>query len=1245
MHLLVTKPGEVSDGSDAVDLGQSPGDIVFLSSASSDLSLVSEQYDEDCGLSLRLANLMQLGHNMSVDLYVEKTVVGSKLVVIRLLGGVGYWPYGVEQIREVCLANNIKLVIVSGDDTSDPELTRLSTAPNESCFRIWQYLSHSGADNLRDFLNYCSTLIGKERSWHEPKPIASAGIYWPSLSHVYVEEVFKYWIKGRPVVAVIFYRSLVQANDLLPIDLLVKELQEKKINPLPIFLTSLKDPYAAEMVTSLVQGNKPDIIINCTAFSISSPGNDALNNPFKNLDCPILQAVLSGGSFDEWKSGSRGLSPKDLTMNVALPEVDGRLITRAISFKKVQRFDPLTEISIVKHSPVLSRVRFVSSLALSWIQLRKTKAAERRVAFVVANYPNKDGRLCNGVGLDTPAGIIESFSRLREDGYQLGDQAPTSSKEIMDCLLTGPTNANGDRNGGERFLLADYKRQFKRLPETSKTQIMEKWGNPEEDPFVVGDSYVLPIHRFGNIILGIQPARGYNIDPVSTYHDPDLVPPHGYIAFYFWLRFINNVHAIVHFGKHGNLEWLPGKSVMLDELCYPELVLGPTPNIYPFIVNDPGEGAQAKRRSSAVIIDHLTPPLTRAENYGPLRDLEQLVDEYYQAAGVDPRRLGFLAKEIIELSQNISLDKDLGTNFSSDESIALTQIDNYLCELKELQIRDGLHILGLSPTGLQEVDLLVALTRLERNTGIDKDASLINALAKDFDFKGFNPLDCNMGEIWSGLRPRELDVLDDLWRTNGDTVERLEYLAQSLVKGDIKPSLEWNNTNQVLNYIRTELQPIIRNCGRLELDGLMKGLSGLFVLPGSSGAPTRGRLDVLPTGRNFYSLDIRAVPTPTAWKLGWKSASLLIERYFQDHGEYPKRLAISAWGTANMRTGGDDISQALALMGVQPVWDQANRVTGIEVLPIKVLGRPRVDVVFRISGFFRDSFPAQIDLLDSAVRAVSSENESEYDNPLAAQVNKDIEQFCLLGSDRNEAKRRAGFRIFGSKPMAYGAGLQSLIDEGCWESDLDLATAYVAWGGYAYGDGANGESQKELFKARLKGINLIVHNQDNREHDILDSDDYYQFEGGIAAAVREYSDNQPEIYHNDHSRPNTPRVHTLSEEISRVVRARASNPKWINGIMRHGYKGAFEIAATVDYLFAFAVTANVVEDYHFDQLFQSYIKDEKVRKFISENNAPALQEITSRFCEAIDRGVWHPHSNSVRSLLNQLQGLSEEGHS
>ena len=738
----------------------------------------------------------------------------------------------------------------------------------------------------------------------------------------------------------------------------------------------------------------------------------------------------------------------------------------------------------------------------------------------------------------------------------------------------------------------------------------------------------MPAIRCGNVIVAVQPSRGYDIDPKASYHAPDLPPPHGYLAFYAWLADSIRAQAIVHLGKHGNLEWLPGKALALSAECFPEAALGPMPHLYPFIVNDPGEGTQAKRRAQAVIVDHLTPPLTRAESYGRLGELERLVDEYYAAAAGDPRRVKLLGTQILELVRSTGLDQDCGIARGESDTQALMKLDAYLCELKEMQIRDGLHVFGEAP---ESADLLTALARLPRGTA-PHQASLMRALAADLGL-GFDPLCAELGANWQGPKPAVLTG-NGAWRSAGDTVERLEILARDLVAGGRKAEPQWAQTRAVLGWIDEALRPAIAACGRAEIKGLLKGLDGRFVPPGPSGAPSRGRPEVLPTGRNFFSLDSRAIPTPAAWQLGWKSASLLVARYAQDHGNYPKNLALSAWGTANMRTGGDDIAQGLALMGVRPTWEEkTGRVTGFEILPQSLLDRPRVDVTLRVSGFFRDAFPNLIDLFDSAARAGAALDEDPSVNPLAARAANDRAVLEAAGLSREEAARRAGFRVFGSKPGAYGAGLQALIDEGGWQTDGDLAEAYLAWGGFAYGAGAEGQEAASLFRARLKTVEAVVQNQDNREHDLLDSDDYYQFEGGLAAAIRHIAGAAPIVYHNDHSRPETPRIRSLEEEIGRVVHARAVNPKWLKGVMRHGYKGGFEIAATVDYLFAFAATARAVKDHHFDALFDAYLGDETVRGFLEAHNPDALLEIEARMAEAIDRGLWRPKRNQVREQL------------
>ncbi len=1226
MHLLAIQSGIIGEGSEAIDLRQDPADIVVLSAADSELACLARAYDAlpQPKPALRLASLLQLQHPMSVDLYAERTLAHAKVIIVRLLGGKSYWPYGVEVIEALARQHNIALAVLPGDQSPDPGLLRHNTLSPLIAEKLRLYFAEGGIENAANAIRFATHLIERTPEPEAPKPLARCGVYATASAKF-------------PVALIVFYRALIESGFTAPIDSLAESLRLHGLEPLCIFVQSLKDQASASLIATMCAAHSPSVIVNTTGFAVATAHGNSSADPFYAADCPVLQAVLAGSSEETWRRTSQGLSARDLAMNVVLPELDGRITTRALSFKADAEFHEPTQCRIVTYHPARSGIDFTAVLAANWVRLRQLPHERRHVAIVLANYPNRDGRIGNGVGYDTPASTINILRALAAAGHQVSG-IPASGNALLDELLSGPTNAARKACRSTAVLsLDDYLAHFEKLPAAVQIEVRERWGPPQNDPFFAGSSFTLPVRQYGNVVVAIQPARGYNIDPKATYHDPALVPPHGYFAFYIWLREIFGAHAIIHNGKHGNLEWLPGKAVALSEGCYPQAAMGAMPQLYPFIVNDPGEGTQAKRRTSAVIIDHLTPPLTRAESYGPLRDLEALVDEYYLASGVDRRRLAVLRQRIFDAARSARIDLDAGIADDRSDG-ALQKLDAWLCDLKEAQIRDGLHILGEAPSGRLETDLIAALVRTPRRLGEGADQSLLRALSADLGFDGFDPLDCDMAEPWRGQRPKLLaDLLSSPWRTNGDTIERLEQLAAKLIEDHDSGARDWTAARLVLEEIGGTIRPALRSSGPREIAGLLKGLDGRFVEPGPSGAPTRGRLDVLPTGRNFFSLDNRAVPTPTAWSLGERSAENMLLRHFRDHGVFPRAIGLSVWGTANMRTGGDDIAQGLALIGAKPRWDPSNwRLTGFEITPLARLRRPRVDVTLRISGFFRDAFPLQIELFDKAVRAIGALEENAADNPIAARMRSETAELTAQGASADEALRLAGQRIFGSKPGSYGAGLQAMIDEKLWSERSDLARAYVVWGAYAYGAVDQGVPSEAAFSQRLRNIEAVVHNQDNREHDLLDSDDYYQFEGGMTAAVEHASGKRPVVYHNDHSRPERPVIRTLEEEIGRVVRSRVVNPKWIAGVMRHGYKGAFEIAATVDYLFAFSATTGAAKSHHFDLAYDAFIADEEVLSFIAANNRPALRELAERFAEAITRGLWTPKSNSAYSELSRL---------
>ncbi len=1235
MHIRLDSSGNIDDGDAARDLRQDTADIVLLSAADTDLAAFAAAraaLPHDFP-SLQLTNLLALGHPASVDIYVERTLRAAKVVILRMLGGESYWPHGIESLRADALQRGALFACTPGEMTWNDDLARRSTLAPDEVRALWRYCSEGGVDNAQLALRLCAHLIGHGERPPPARPMPAAGFFGGPPR-----------VDDRPRAAVIFYRALVAGHDTEAIDALRDALAARGLNVACLYVTSLKDARSLAFLRAALSAHPPDIIVNATAFATATAADDAA--VLAAWDCPVLQVALAGISRESWELSSRGLAPRDLAMHVVLPEIDGRIFAHAVAFK--ERKDEEGRFVPARYAPVPDRMSATTDLAAAWVRLRRSSRAERNVAVVLANYPNRDGCLANGVGLDTPQSLMVILDALRDAGYDVTNPPPNAS-EMMRLLQDGPTNAldgRDTRTGGVTWPLESYRTALATLPGRVRDAVVARWGQPEQDPHVVDGAFRLGLHRFGRIVIGVQPARGYNIDPKSSYHDPDLVPPHHYLAFYLWLRHAFGMHALVHLGKHGNLEWLPGKSVGLSDSCLPDAILGPVPHLYPFIVNDPGEGIQAKRRASAVIVDHLTPPMARAELHGDLAKLESLVDEYALAADLDPKRADLVANDILSFARAVRLDDDIGLAEETSDDEALRALDAHLCDIKEMQIRDGLHVFGRTPDDALRDQLLVAIARVPRSDIRPHDASLQRALASDLGLAGFDPLTRDLAVPYTGPCPAVLaDLSDDPWRTAGDTIERIEQLALRLVADETACDPAWLRTRAVLDWITTRLRPAIDRSGDAESAALLRGLDGCFVAPGPSGAPTRGRPDVLPTGRNFFAVDVRAVPSPSAWRIGRLAAERLVESYWQDEGDWPRSIALSAWGTANMRTGGDDVAQALALIGARPVWDESSgRVTGFAIIPLSELKRPRIDVTFRVSGLFRDAFPTQMDLIASAVAAVAALDEPDEANPIAANVRVRRVKLEGGGASPEHAQRQALHRVFGSKPGAYGAGLQALIDEGGWSTRGDLAESYLAWSGFAYGHGEDGMRADSDLIERLSQTDLVAQAQDNREHDILDSDDYYQFIGGLSAAVEQVRGKAPRVAHIDTSRPEAPVARSLDHEISRVVRGRAANPKWIAGMMRHGYKGAFEIAATVDYLFGFAASTNAVKNHHFDQLYAAYLEAPDVRRFMAGHNPAALRETAARFAEAIRRGLWTPRSNSAGDLIADLLSSDPMSH-
>ncbi|GAA4908395.1 cobaltochelatase subunit CobN [Streptomonospora salina] len=1213
---------------------------------------------------------------------------GADIAVVRLLGGSEAWPGGLERLR----AHGVPLVALGGEAAPDAEMIAHSSVPSGVATDAHAYLREGGIANLRELARFLSdTVLLTGEGFQPPQDMPEYGVHetGPRADGRAAPQP----AADAPTVAVIFYRAHELSGNTGFVDTLCHAIADAGGAPLPVYSGSLRGLTRDSHPGLFAILDRADAVITTVLAAGGAVAADASGGGDEDawdagalaaLDVPILQGLVLTSSRERWQASDAALTPMDAGMQVAIPEFDGRLITVPFSFKEIA-----DDSGIPVYAADPERAARIAGIAVGHARLHAVPPARRRLGVVLSSYPTKHSRVGNAVGLDTPASAVRLFRELAGRGYDLGEddalwRVPGPEEDRReddgDPLIHALIRAGGHdvewlsedqlAVATNRVPLEDYLRWFEALPEALRTAVTEHWGPPPGDLYV-DDSrgrpeIVLASLRFGNVVMMIQPPRGFGENPVAIYHDPDLPPSHHYLAAYRWLEASPETgdgsapgfgaHAVVHLGKHGTLEWLPGKGLGLAAEDAPDAVLGDLPLVYPFIVNDPGEGTQAKRRAHAAVVDHLVPPMARADTYGDIAKLEQLLDEYAMVNDLDPDKAPALRQQIWTLIKAAELHHDLHRDeMPGDDEFDdfVMHVDGYLCEIKDVQIRDGLHILGDAPEGEPRINLVMAVLRASQvwagQVGALPGLRAVLAGAFGLDEKVLLAEPGAQAEV-----PAELSgLVDGPARTASDALDLVDTLARRLVEameergwapeeaeptvarelGSAVPAGESvEQAVRVLGFAAEEVVPRLA-ATRDEIGAVLHALDGGHVPAGPSGSPTRGLVNVLPTGRNFYSVDPKAVPSRNSWDVGQSLADSLVRRHLDDNGDYPRSVGLTVWGTAAMRTQGDDVAEVLALLGVRPTWDDASRrVTGFEIVPLEELGRPRIDVTMRISGFFRDAFPHVIGMVDDAIKAVT-----ELDEP----ADRNFPRAHALADHAGHGDwRRATTRIFGSRPGAYGAGLLPLIDARNWRDDADLAEVYAVWGGYAYGRGLDGREARTDMEASFRRISVAAKNQDTREHDIVDSDDYFQYHGGMVAMVRRLTGANPAAYVGDSAVPDQVKTRTLGEETRRVFRARVVNPRWIAAMRRHGYKGAFELAATVDYLFGYDATAGVVDDWMYAKLAESYVFDPQNREFLEESNPWALRGMTERLLEAADRELWeNPDPQTLERLRETYLAL------
>ncbi|KYH32921.1 cobaltochelatase subunit CobN [Neomoorella mulderi] len=1218
------------------------------------LSRAARRVQEDYGRLVEVAASSKRGEGGRTAGEIAQLAGGADLIIVHLMGGPDSLP-GLQDLVELARKKNIPLAVLPSMGDDNQQLLSLSNMMPQDYHRLRLYVAYGGEDNLKNLLLWAAGRYGGiEVAAAEPRPLPWEGFYHPDCpapeaAALYLQEKLK---ESRPVVGILFYQSAWVAGNTVFIDELVRQIEKQGGIALPVFLYATRNDELGSRGLAWVLENyfsrdgRPvvDVVVNTLMFSqtMATPTFSRVEEKglYQRLGVPLIKAIVSLTPFDEWQKSPQGLGPLDVVMSVALPEFDGDLISVPIATREETGEDPSTGAVLSQYVPIPERVSKVASLALRWARLRHKPNQEKRVAIILHNYPPRNDRIGCAFGLDTPASVHRLLVAMQAAGYRVEDLPPDGAA-LMERVLSGLTNERGwldprelDRRAAARVDGDTYRAWFEAFPPQAREHLTCNWGEPPGEVFNYQGQLLVPGILLGNVFVGIQPPRGFLEDPATIYHSPDLAPPHHYLAYYRWLRDVFQADMVFHIGKHGSLEWLPGKGVGLSGACFPDLAINDLPHLYPYIINNPGEGTQAKRRTHAGIIAHLPPVMTRADTYDELAGIEVLVKEYHMAKTLDETKLPALRELIWEKTAASQLDRDLGLEKEEAEKDwegFLERLHSYLYEVKDTLIRDGLHILGQAPREEALVEMLLALTRLPNNDLPSLRERL--ALVKGYNY---DQLLAEPGFFDPVQGRTNAEIMDEIEQLSRDFIQALAASGFSeeaipVVAGEILGCRD-EEIIRLGKYITGNLVPALEATVE-EIGNSIKALAGGFIPPGPSGAPTRGMADILPTGHNFYSIDPQAIPTRAAWEVGKKLTGALLERYQQEKGDYPENVGMVIWATTNMRTGGEDIAQALYLLGVRPVWEEkSGRVKGLAVIPLEELGRPRVDVTIRASGMFRDAFLNVIHLLDRAVEMVAGLDEPETMNFVAAHVKAEVTARIAAGVEEEQAREEARWRIFSDRPGTYGAGVSNLITAKNWQDAKDLGEVYVTWGGYAYSRRTYGREAQDTFRRRLATVAATVKNEDSREVDMFDSDDFYSYHGGMVAAVKAIKGELPLSFSGDSSDPRRVRVRTLEEETQHIFRARVLNPRWIESMKRHGYKGAGDLAALVEHSFGWDATAEVLEDWLYEALAQKYALDPGMQEWFKEVNPWALQTITAQLLEAIERGMWQARPETAAAL-------------
>lgn len=1172
----------------------------------------------------------------------EEKLRGSALVMIRFMGNTirtKFWTACMHFLSR----EGIPYYMDAAGSAEEECIERVAAKDIEA---MKAYSFYGGLTNYKNLWLYARSLFDQGMPDAEPpSPICWAGIYHPGMAKKFMTDLTSYektfLCEGRPTLGLLFYRDEWIWDDLHYQKAFIEEAERQGLNVIAVFTNGLPDPKLGMPTIREVfekyfmKEGKPlvDVIVNVMKFSFTTSGSISIK-ALEDLGVPILEAYSLIAPEAEWEASPEGMNAMEISISVTMPEFDGIIHGMPIAAKHVK------EDGEVEYLPIPERMRAMVSRAGAWARLHRKPNAEKKIAIIFHNYPPKNSNIGSAYGLDSIESVRRLLGFMKEAGYQV-DFIPKDTEDFIRRLTAQATNDRSmlteeQEAACQKISGKDYGRFFASFPEETKRQMEKDWGKaPGTVMTTEAGEILVPGLMDGHVFLTVQAPRGYGFDAEKVYHDPFIAPTHQYLAYYQWIRDVWGADAVLHVGTHGNLEWLPGKSAGMDRGSYPDLALGSLPNIYPYHMTITGEGIQAKRRGGACLVDHLPAPMEEAGTYEELAELEQAMDEYAHFEKSEPETAKRLVPRIRELAKKASLDGEVPYT-EADLAGYLSRLHCYIEDLKNSECHVGLHILGEMPKGETLIHEILALLRLP-NGDIP---SICELLAEE---EGTS-VDALLGQAQT-LYPNGL--------TGGEWMARLQRKAEGLVRKlaemhfdkEKAKALGTEREQPLLRFVCEEVYPRLAETKK-EMEHTLRGLSARYIVPGISGSPHAGGVSLLPAGVNFYGIDPRRLPTKTAWEVGKELGDQVISQYIESEGRYPESVGMVFWSGANMRSHGQCIAEFLYLMGIRPIWEPGSLyVKRLEPILLSELQRPRIDVTARISGLFRDTMPAVVSLMDRAVLLAASLAENDEDNYVRKHISEDSRIMEEKGSPKEEAWREAAYRIFGDAPGTYGAGVAALLEEKNWDSLDDLANVFIRWGGHAYGSKSNGSYKPELFRERLSHMEVTIKNEDNHETNMMSSDDYNAYHGGLIAAVRSCSGKKPHAYEGDSSDRSRIKVRTVEAAAKRIFRTETVNPKFIEGLMQHGYKGAADLSNRVAVSFQWDATSDVMEDWMYEKLSAAYALDPKVQDWMKRVNPWALSRITETLLEAARRGLWQAREETVDALEKlylEVEGEIEE---